>query len=50
MDDDVYPLADENRSTLVLVPRGGPLDETEASSLSAWAQGYREVRHSREIL
>ena len=27
-----------------------PLDETEASSLSAWAQGYREVRKNCEIL
>ena len=42
VDDDVYPLVDENGSTLVPVPRDGPLDETDASSLSAWAQGYRE--------
>ena len=26
------------------VPREGPLEEDEASSLTAWAQGYREVR------
>ena len=44
VDDDGYPLVDENGSTLVLVPRTGPLDEAEASSLSAWAQGYREAR------
>ena len=44
VDDDGYPLVDENGSTLVLVPRDGPLDEAEANSLSAWAQGYREVR------
>ena len=44
VDDDGYLLVDENGSTLVPVPRDGPLDETEASSLSAWAQGYREVR------
>ena len=43
-DDDGYPLVDENWSTLVPVPREGPLDEDEASSLTAWAQGYREVR------
>ena len=35
---------DENGSTLVPIPREGPLDEDEASSLTAWAQGYREVR------
>ena len=35
---------DENGSTPVPVPREGPLDEDEASSLTAWAQGYREVR------
>ena len=35
---------DENGSTLVSVLREGPLDEDEASSLTAWAQGYREVR------
>ena len=28
----------------VPVPREGPLEEDEASSLTAWAQGYREVR------
>ena len=43
-DDDGYPLVDENGSTLVPVPREGPLDEDEASSLTAWAQGYREVQ------
>ena len=43
VDDDGYPLVDENGSTLVPVPRDGPLDEPEASSLSARAQGYREV-------
>ena len=43
-DDDGYPLVDENGSTLVPVPREGSLDEAEASSLTAWAQGYREVR------
>ena len=31
-------------TSLVLVPRDGPLDEAEASSLSAWAQGYQKVR------
>ena len=46
VDDDGYPLVDENGSTLVLVPRDGPLDEPEASSLSAWAQGYQEVRQN----
>ena len=35
---------DENGSTLVPTPREGPLDEDEASSLTAWAQGYRKVR------
>ena len=44
VDDDGYCLVDENRSTLVLVPRDGPLDEADASSLSAGAQGYGEVR------
>ena len=44
IDDDVYPLVDENGSTLVPVPREGPLEEDEANSLAAWAQGYREVR------
>ena len=44
IDDDCYPLVDENGSTLVPVPRGGPLDKDETSSLTAWAQGYREVR------
>ena len=40
----VIPLVDENKSTLVPVPREGPLEEDSASSLTAWAQGYREVR------
>ena len=40
IDGDVYLLVDENGS----VPRKGPLEEDEASSLTAWAQGYREVR------
>ena len=44
IDDDGYPLVDENGSTLVPGPREGPLEENEASSLTAWAQGYREVR------
>ena len=44
IDDDGYPLVDENGSTLVPVPREGPLEEDEASSQTAWAQGYREVR------
>ena len=44
LDDNGYPLVDENGSTLVPVPREGPLDEDEASSLTAWAQGYREDR------
>ena len=35
---------DENGSTLVPIPREGPLDEDEASSLTAWALGYQEVR------
>ena len=43
-DDDGSPLVDENGSTLVPIPREGPLDEDEASSLTAWAQGHREVR------
>ena len=43
IDDDGHPLVDENGSTLVPVPREGPLEEDEASSLTAWAQGYREV-------
>ena len=43
IDDDGYPLVDENGSTLVPIPREGLLDEDEASSLTAWAQGYREV-------
>ena len=44
IDDDGYPLVDENGSTLVPIPREGPLNEDEVSSLTAWAQGYREVR------
>ena len=44
IDDDGYPLVDENGSTLVPVPREGPLEEDESSSLTAWAQGYQEVR------
>ena len=44
IDDDGHPLVDENGSTLVPVPREGPLEEDAASSLTAWAQGYREVR------
>ena len=44
IDDDGYPLVDENGSTPVPIPREGPLDEDEASSLTAWAQLYREVR------
>ena len=35
VDDDAYPFDDENGSTSVPVPRDGPLDESEASSLSA---------------
>ena len=50
MDDDGYPFVDENGSTSVPVPRDGLLDETEANSLSTWAQGYREVRTTFEIL
>ena len=38
IDDDGYPLVDENGSTLVPVPREGPLEEDEASSLTAWTQ------------
>ena len=44
IDEDGYPLVDENGSTLVPVPREGPLEEDEACSLTVWAQGYREVR------
>ena len=44
IDDDGYPLVDENGSTLVRVPREGPLEEDEASPLTAWAQEYQEVR------
>ena len=44
IDDDGYHLVDENGSTLVPIPQEGPLDEDEASSLTAWAQGYGEVR------
>ena len=46
---------DENGSTLAPTPREGPLDEDEASSLTAWVQGYAEVRktcaiQSRDVL
>ena len=42
IDDDGCPLVDENGGcTLVPVPREGPLEEDGASSLTAWAQGYR---------
>ena len=34
IDDDGYPLVDENGSTLIPVPREGPLEEDEASSLT----------------
>ena len=44
IDDDGDSLVDENGSTLVPVPREGSLEEDEASSLTAWAPGYREVR------
>ena len=44
IDDDGFPSVDENGSTLIAVPREGPLKEDEVSSLTAWAQGYREVR------
>ena len=44
IDDDGCPLVDENGSILVPVPRDGALEEDESSSLTAWAQGYREVR------
>ena len=44
IDDDGYPLVDEYGSTLVPVPREGPLEEDESSSLTAWVEGYREVR------
>ena len=46
IDDDGFPLVDENGSTLVPIPR---LDEDEASSLTAWAQGYWEVRKTFAI-
>ena len=42
--DDGYPLVDENGSALVPGQRERPLEKDEASSLTAWAQGYREVR------
>ena len=35
IDDDGYPLVDENGSALVPIPREGPLNEDEASSLTA---------------
>ena len=44
IDDDGYPLVDENGSTLVPVLQEGPLDEDEASSLTAGRKEYREVR------
>ena len=38
IDDDGHSLVDEkNGPTLVPVPHDGPLDEAEASSLTAWA-------------
>ena len=49
IDDDGYPLMDENGSTLVPIPRDGPLNDDEVSSLKAWAQGYREVRKTCTI-
>ena len=42
IDDDGYPLVDENGSSLVPVLREEPLEEDEASSLTSWAQGYRK--------
>ena len=50
VDDYGYPMVDENGSTLVPVPRDGPMGEAEASSLSAWAQSYGEVKKTSEIL
>ena len=42
-------LVDENGSTLVPVPLDGPLDEVEASSLTAGAQGYGDdQKHLRD--
>ena len=41
---------DENGSTLAPTPREGPFDEDEASSLTAWVQGYREVRKNMRDL
>ena len=38
IDDGGYPLVDEYGSTLVPVPRDGLPDESEASSLTAWAR------------
>ena len=46
VDDDGYSLVDESGSTMVPVPRDGPLDEPEPSSLSVWAQGYQESRNN----
>ena len=40
----VIPWWTQTGPTLVPIPREGLLDEDEASSLTAWAQGYREVR------
>ena len=49
IDDDGFPLVDENGSTQVPVPREGPLEEDEASSITAWAQGYWEVRKNLRV-
>ena len=49
IDDDGYRLVDENGSTLVPIPREGPLDEDEARSVTSWAQGYWEVRKTCAI-
>ena len=46
VDDDGKTLVYDNGSTSVPVPRNGPPQEPEASSLSAWAQGYREVTNN----
>ena len=48
IDDDGYPLVDENGSTLVPVPREGPLEEDEASSLTAWAQGVHKTMFEKK--
>ena len=39
LDWDPERVDDDGASTLVLGPRDGPLDQADASSLSAWAQG-----------